>query len=132
MHNIGIVHRDIKLDNILINKIQEGEYNVKIADFGLAHRMPFDGSKVYEICGTPGYIAPEVLRNEGYNEKSDIFSLGAVLFNMLTGDYIFCEKPNNNMMEVNRACDMKKALRLLDNKISPYAKDLVLHMLEVD
>lgn len=63
MHNVGIVHRDIKLDNILINRIEGGEYNVKIGDFGLAMKLPSDSTPVYEICGTPGYIAPEVLRN---------------------------------------------------------------------
>lgn len=63
MHNIGIVHRDIKLDNILIKKIDEGHFNVKIADFGLATRLPNDGTKLNDICGTPGYFAPEILRN---------------------------------------------------------------------
>jgi serine/threonine protein kinase len=63
MHNVGIVHRDIKLDNILINRIDGGQYNVKIADFGLAMKLPGENVPVYEICGTPGYIAPEVLRN---------------------------------------------------------------------
>ena len=131
MHNVGIVPRDIKLDNILINRIEGGEYNVKIGDFGLAMKLPSDGTPVYEICGTPGYIAPEVLRNQGYREKCDIFSIGAVFFIMLTGKYLWDEKPNQNMMKINRACDLDKAKQRL-NKVSPRARDLVLKMLEIE
>ena len=101
MHNIGIVHRDIKLDNILIKKIDEGHYNVKIADFGLATKFPLDGSPLRDICGTPGYFAPEILNDVGYREKCDLFSIGAVLFNMLTGKYLFSEIPGKTMMYSN-------------------------------
>jgi serine/threonine protein kinase len=62
-----LIHRDLKIDNILINKISsEGDYYVKIADFGLAIQLPEDDSFLYEISGTPTYIAPEMLRKEGY------------------------------------------------------------------
>lgn len=69
IHKRGIIHRDIKLDNILINKIEEAEYNVKIADFGLATfggKMNNDGEgdELLDVkCGTPGYAAPEILRD---------------------------------------------------------------------
>jgi len=65
IHQKKIVHRDIKLDNILINKIEEGEFNVKIADFGLAVFLPEgdESPKLHEKCGTPCYIAPEILRD---------------------------------------------------------------------
>jgi 5'-AMP-activated protein kinase catalytic alpha subunit len=69
IHSKNIVHRDIKLDNILINRIEEEEFNVKIADFGLALFLP-DGDespKLHEKCGTPCYVAPEILRDEGYD-----------------------------------------------------------------
>jgi serine/threonine protein kinase len=63
LHLKGILHRDIKLDNILINKIYDGEFSVKIADFGLATFIPqgTDQAKLREKCGTPSYIAPEIL-----------------------------------------------------------------------
>lgn len=84
------MHRDIKLDNILINKKEEGDYNVKIADFGMAtFASPHSNGYLYIKCGTPGYVAPEILRSEGYTDKCDIFSSGAVLFNLLTGLYLF-------------------------------------------
>jgi len=60
------VHRDIKLDNVLINRIDEEEFNVKIADFGLATFMPDElNEKMFDKCGTPCYVAPEILRGEG-------------------------------------------------------------------
>ncbi len=86
IHQKDIVHRDIKLDNILINKKEEGQYNVKIADFGMA---TFSSGQLYIKCGTPGYVAPEILRSEGYTNKCDIFSVGVVFFNLLTGLYLF-------------------------------------------
>jgi calcium-dependent protein kinase len=48
-----------------------------------------NGGYLYIKCGTPGYVAPEILRSEGYTNKCDIFSLGAVFFNLLTGLYLF-------------------------------------------
>ena len=81
----------MKLDNVLINQIVEtGEVNVKIADFGLAIFAPSNPrERVYEKCGTPCYAAPEVLRGLGYTMKCDIFSLGSLFFNLITGRYLF-------------------------------------------
>lgn len=91
MHQKGIIHRDLKLDNVLVNKIViTGEVNVKIADFGLACFAPSNPKeKLYEKCGTPCYAAPEILRGEGYTMKCDIFSLGSLCFNLITGRYLF-------------------------------------------
>jgi serine/threonine protein kinase len=80
------VHRDIKLDNILIYKIENGDLNVKIADLGLA--VQFEDALTAK-SGTPGYMAPEILRDEDYTEIVDIFSLGVVFFNILTCMYLF-------------------------------------------
>jgi serine/threonine protein kinase len=61
-----------------------------MADFGLATFAPSNPrEKLYEKCGTPCYVAPEVLRNEGYTAKCDIFSLGSLFFNLITGRYLF-------------------------------------------
>lgn len=87
LHCRRVVHRDIKLDNILINKIDDGDLKVIIADFGLACLAPEE--LLTEKCGTPCYLAPEMLRNQGYDTKCDIFSLGSVFFNLVTGFYLF-------------------------------------------
>jgi serine/threonine protein kinase len=81
----------LKLDNVLINKINEtGAINVKIADFGLStYGPPNPKDKLFEKCGTPCYAAPEILRGEGYTSKCDIFSIGSIFFNLVSGRYLF-------------------------------------------
>jgi 5'-AMP-activated protein kinase catalytic alpha subunit len=79
IHKKRILHRDIKLDNILL----DGKGNVKIADFGVS-KLVKPGDVMHEQSGTPAYIAPEILREEGYmGFKADIWSAGVVLYAML-------------------------------------------------
>jgi serine/threonine protein kinase len=106
MHKKGVVHRDIKLDNILISKITDGEYDVKIADFGLARLLPPRDERLYDICGTACYIAPEVFDEKGYREKCDIFSVGSVAFNLFTGRYLFNGKTPSQTLFRNQICDL--------------------------
>ena len=82
MHRHNIYHRDIKPDNILI--IDKKSLHVCIADLGLACRAT-DEKGLKLKCGTPGYLDPEVLKGQQYTAKSDIFSLGSLLFNVITG-----------------------------------------------
>jgi len=84
MHSKNIIHRDIKLDNILMSSSKKGVYEIRIADFGLSQILK-PKELCYHKCGTPTYIAPEVLRDIGYNTKADIFSVGSVMFNLITG-----------------------------------------------
>ena len=81
IHKKKIVHRDIKLDNVLIDLTN----TVKICDFGVS-RILQPGDIMYEHCGTPAYIAPEIFKNEGYEGYScDIWSAGVTLYYMLAG-----------------------------------------------
>lgn len=84
IHSKLIAHRDIKLDNILL----DGRGNVKIGDFGVS-KQTTQGSQMKEQCGTPAYIAPEILRNKGYGLNVDLWSAGVVLFAMLYGTVPF-------------------------------------------
>ena len=80
-HSKRILHRDIKLDNILLTL----EGDVKICDFGVS-KIVRPGEKMTEQCGTPAYIAPEILLDRGYEGFAvDIWSAGVVLFAMLYG-----------------------------------------------
>ncbi|TNV86377.1 hypothetical protein FGO68_gene6469 [Halteria grandinella] len=128
-HKSGIIHRDIKLDNILINNIAENEYDVKIADFGLAVRLPEDGTNLQEVCGTPSYMAPELLKRRGYREKVDIFSLGSIFFNLLTSRYLFNGKNNNEILDKNRQCNLSLMGKYI-TKVSDNGKDLLHKMLD--
>ena len=79
IHMKGVMHRDIKPENLIL-KNEEG-FDVKLADFGLAD---FVNRKnlFYKRCGTPGYVAPEILNDEDYDTKVDIFSTGVILYIM--------------------------------------------------
>jgi serine/threonine protein kinase len=82
MHTIGVVHRDLKPENILMTT-QEDDVEFKIIDFGLA--AVCSSAHLLDRCGSPGYVAPEVLENQPYDSKVDVFSIGVVLYIMLSG-----------------------------------------------
>ena len=78
LHAMGIMHRDIKPDNILVQKAGNN-LQIKIGDFGLAEFFS-GGRNTYRVCGTPGFMAPEILNSLPYNETVDVYSLGVILY----------------------------------------------------
>ena len=86
IHNeIGICHRDLKPENFMITIDKYNHPVIKLIDFGYATYIPKDGKMLYEYVGTPQYCSPEIISRFGYNEKTDIWSAGIILFNMITG-----------------------------------------------
>ena len=79
MHSKGIMHRDIKPENLILKDV-ENDWNVKIADFGLATFINPNHDYLFKRCGTPGYVAPEVLADQKYDQKVDVFSCGVILY----------------------------------------------------
>ena len=101
LHANGIVHRDIKLENILL----DGHGNVKIGDFGVSKKVAFN-EVLFEQCGTPAYIAPEIIREIGYiGYPIDIWSAGICLFAILYGNVPF--KANHVSDLLNIQADQK-------------------------
>ncbi|XP_043860935.1 serine/threonine-protein kinase PLK3 [Dromiciops gliroides] len=82
LHQRGVLHRDLKLGNFFITENME----LKLGDFGLAARLEPQDQRKKTICGTPNYLAPEVLLRQGHSPKSDVWSLGCVMYTLLCGN----------------------------------------------
>ena len=123
IHDNNIIHRDIKLDNILLDL----DNNIKICDFGVSRKINI-GEILFEQCGTPAYIAPEILINKGYEGFGvDIWSAGVVLYAMLSGTVPF---KGNNLKELHDLIINGKYKEI--KGISKEAEDLLKKILEVD
>ncbi|KAI9308489.1 kinase-like domain-containing protein [Cunninghamella echinulata] len=86
MHEQRVVHRDIKLSNIFLDH----EMNIKIGDFGLSALLKNPEERKKTVCGTPNYIAPEILfGKEGHNQKVDLWAIGILMYTLLTGKHPF-------------------------------------------
>ena len=81
LHNNQIIHRDLKLGNLFLNE----SLQVKIGDFGLATKIEFDGERKKTLCGTPNYIAPEILEKKGHSFEVDIWSIGCIMYTLFFG-----------------------------------------------
>jgi len=84
-HQKGLIHRDIKPGNILVTTNQKGALRCVVVDFGLARSIDRRTASGDEVAGTPDYLSPEQLRGETVDHRTDIYSLGAVLYELLTG-----------------------------------------------
>ena len=123
IHDNGIIHRDIKLDNILLDL----DNNIKICDFGVSRKVN-NGDILFEQCGTPAYIAPEILINKGYEGFGvDIWSAGVVLYAMLSGNVPF---RGNNLKELHDLIINGTYKEI--KGISTEAEDLLKKILEVE
>ncbi|XP_077148949.1 protein kinase C delta type-like isoform X2 [Ranitomeya variabilis] len=85
LHEHGVIHSDLKPENILL----QDTGHIKICDFGLSAMNVSEGDLVWYIVGTKGYIAPEIMDDEGYNHLADSFSFGVILYMMSVGDWPF-------------------------------------------
>lgn len=127
----GIVHRDIKPANIVI-KDPSDPYNIYFIDFGFAEELTdIQNMKEWNsVCGTPGYLGPEVIVGKQYDTKVDVFGLGCTFYQILLGKSPFVGKEFKQIIRANYKCDFKanyerdfKSSRLYD--FQPETKQLL-------
>jgi calcium/calmodulin-dependent protein kinase I len=128
IHSRGIVHRDLKPENILLKTTAPGA-EVMIADFGFARSMT--GSRRGTACGTPGYVAPEVVQGRPYGAEVDCWSLGVILFILLCGYPPFPGSNHAAILDKVVNADFEFESPFWDH-VSEDAKDLVSKLLTVD
>jgi len=130
IHKIGIVHRDLKPENLLyLNKTPESP--IKITDFGLAKFRANNSVEMHTACGTPGYVAPEVLMNQNYTKAVDMWSLGVILYILLCGFPPFYHPKTSELYKLIKAGEYDFPDPYWTD-ISDSAKDLVKKLLCVD
>lgn len=95
LHSRNIIYRDLKPENILLDK----EGHIKLADFGLSKVCYSKNQMAYSMCGTPEYIAPEIIQGRGYTNSADWFSFGSLLYDMLTGKPPFYSKNKHEILK---------------------------------
>jgi serine/threonine-protein kinase len=131
-HDLGVIHRDLKSDNILLSSRGGRKDFVKILDFGLAHlamdpRLAPKGA----IFGTPEYMSPEQARGEEAGPQSDLYALGVLFFEMLTGQLPFRSNDRETLLEMQRTAPAPKP-RSVKPDVLPAAEAIVLKLLEKD
>jgi eukaryotic-like serine/threonine-protein kinase len=130
-HRQGIVHRDIKPENILVQTTPHG-LQVKVLDFGIAALRDVKAGRLTKaggLVGTPHYMSPEHCLGEELDGRSDIYSLGIVLFEMLTGVVPF-DSPTTTAIVIKHVNDPPPLPRILNPKISRTFESVVLRALE--
>ena len=129
-HDLGVIHRDLKSDNILMTTRGGRKDFVKILDFGLAHlamdpRLAPKGA----VFGTPEYMSPEQARGEEAGPPSDLYALGVLFFEMLTGQLPFRSGDRETLLEMQRSSPPPKPTSIKPD-ILPAAEAIVLKLLE--
>ena len=140
LHSLGIIHRDIKLENILMAS-NSNNTDFKLADFGLATCI----EKLHKTkCGSPGFMAPEIINGSYYSLKADIYSIGVVLYILLSGKQPFYSKSLQSILEKNKrgkvkytgnawksisafGCNFVSILLSKDPNLRPTAEQALLH-----
>jgi polo-like kinase 1 len=126
LHSHRVIHRDLKLGNLFISEKME----IKVGDFGLATKLEFDGERKRTVCGTPNYIAPEILEGKtGHSYEVDVWSLGVIMYTLIIGKPPF---ETNNVKETYKRIKMGNYSFPENAVISEPAKDLIQSILVLD
>ncbi|XP_035887767.1 serine/threonine-protein kinase DCLK2 isoform X5 [Phyllostomus discolor] len=130
LHSLSIVHRDIKPENLLVCEYPDGTKSLKLGDFGLATVVE---GPLYTVCGTPTYVAPEIIAETGYGLKVDIWAAGVITYILLCGFPPFRSENNlqEDLFDQILAGKLEFPAPYWDN-ITDSAKELISQMLQVN
>uniref|UniRef100_A0A672H538 Ribosomal protein S6 kinase n=1 Tax=Salarias fasciatus TaxID=181472 RepID=A0A672H538_SALFA len=121
LHQKGIIYRDLKPENIMLNS----QGHVKLTDFGLCKESIHDGTVTHTFCGTIEYMAPEILMRSGHNRAVDWWSLGALMYDMLTGAPPFTGENRKKTIDKILKCKLS-----LPPYLTQEARDLLKRLLK--
>ena len=125
LHKSGVVYRDLKPENILIDH----EGHIRLTDFGLSKSgLESTSGRTESFCGTPEYLAPEIIRDKNYGYSVDWYSFGLVLYEMLTGVNPF--KTNQNLSLVEKMNEILNKEIPIPKKLSIEARDFLKNILK--
>ncbi|PCH37391.1 Pkinase-domain-containing protein [Wolfiporia cocos MD-104 SS10] len=132
IHGCGIVHRDLKPENLIFRTKAE-DADIMIADFGLSRIMDEDKHHLLtEICGTPGYMAPEIFKKTGHGKPVDVWAMGVITYFLLCGYTPFDRDTQQEEMEAIMAGDYKFEPEEYWANVSPTAREFVSECLTID
>uniref|UniRef100_A0A8C4SB22 Calcium/calmodulin-dependent protein kinase 1Da n=1 Tax=Erpetoichthys calabaricus TaxID=27687 RepID=A0A8C4SB22_ERPCA len=129
LHKMGIVHRDLKPENLLYFN-PDDESKIMISDFGLS-KMEGTGDVMSTACGTPGYVAPEVLAQKPYSKAVDCWSIGVIAYILLCGYPPFYDENDSKLFEQILKAEYEFDAPYWDD-ISDSAKDFISRLMEKD
>jgi len=124
LHNAGVIYRDLKPENLLLTH----EGHIVMTDFGLSKEGLHDeADRTQTFCGTPEYLAPEILEGKGYGKEVDWWSFGTLMYEMLTGlPPFYCEEVQQMYSKI------MTAVLEIPETMSPTAADLLQKLLDRD
>ncbi|XP_060573843.1 serine/threonine-protein kinase 33-like isoform X2 [Ruditapes philippinarum] len=139
LHKIDIVHRDLKLENILVSKFPdatnpEDRLQIKVTDFGLSITKSGVGhdNMMQDFCGTPNYMAPEIIDNKSYSQQCDVWALGVIVYTLFCGYFPFRSRnDDDSLYDIIKKGDIDFTDETW-NEVSDEAKECIKKMLNTD